>query len=274
MAQTDSENVASKSSDNKTRFSFLSPISRFIREISVPAFLAFLGWIFSQSLAKQSAELQESLAKQSTELQESLARQSTELQRAMTQQSIGKDYVGIAVSILERPKDEEHNALRDWAVNLLVRYSPEPFSPKAKEQLEYRGLTEYRQSAPRSLSPDGTKEAMTRQSPGGYWYLSVIAPGTSRDISMVDVSPAGWSLLVWSKDGSKLLVCWQNEGRVAAFDVPKEPSISGVVPRSKLLGDYQTKGSSGRIESLSFSPDGRSVTINEADGKTEVWQLP
>jgi hypothetical protein len=86
--------------------SFWSSILGFIREISVPTFLAFLGWIFSQSLAKQSAELQKSLAKQSSELQESLARQSAELQRATTQQSIGKDYVGIAVSIFEKPKDE------------------------------------------------------------------------------------------------------------------------------------------------------------------------
>lgn len=79
-----------------------------------------------------------------------------------------KDYVGIAVSILEKPKDDEHNALRDWAVNLLVRYSPEPFSPKAKDQLESEGLARLghvefsgqENFVARSLSPDRKTAAL------------------------------------------------------------------------------------------------------------------
>jgi hypothetical protein len=196
------------------------------------------------------------------------------IQKSIAKESVAKDYVGIATTILEKPKQEGADDLREWARKLLVRYSPEPFSPQAQEQLQNRGLSQY--SPPRSRSPDGTKEAITRQSPGGYWYVSVIDPRTGRETGL-GLGPAGWSRLVWSPDGSKLLVCWENEGRVAGFNFPKETDITGAIPQHKPLGEYQALAPDSRpigIKSLNFSEDGRSIIMELADGEYKVWQLP
>jgi len=259
---------------------------RFIREIAVPAFLAFLGWIFSQSLAKQSAELQESLAKQSTELQESLARQSAELQRATTQQSVAKDYVGIAATILERPKQEGADDLREWASKLLVRYSPEPFSPNAQAQLEWLGTgpeTGPSREIPttvslgnywiaRTPSPDRKRIALMR----GIWMKPInrttvevydTSIGSSVGVFEAGAQGGGSPAVVWSQDGSKLLVGWNyppDTATVTAIDVAQVKS----------LGSYKTEPPGGQIETPVFSSDGRSVIIKRVDGKTKEWQLP
>jgi hypothetical protein len=294
MAQTDSGNAAPQPHaapqppDNKTRFSFLRGILGFIREISVPVFLAFLGWIFSQSLANQSAELQKSLAKQSTELQESLARQSDELQRATTQQSIAKDYVGIAVSILEKPEDEGYSDLRDWAVDLLRSNSPLKFTQQQLDELKKGGLGPQRLAelsgailGPLFTSPDLKKVAMTKTTspplsgrpgehrPPDMYSVLLYDLHTGREISQLDAGSGNWpfepSKVVWSRDSLKLLVWWQSVGRVIAFDVTE----------GKQLGYYQDEfPPNSVIESLNFGDDARSVIIKRVNGKIDVWQLP
>jgi hypothetical protein len=73
-------------------------------------------------------------------------------------------------------------------------------------------------------------------------------------------------MFFWSPDESELLVSRNHTGigYVVAYDVAQ----------AKCLGTYQTKAPGGSIESLSFSEDGRSVTIKRADGESEVWAPP
>jgi hypothetical protein len=46
------------------------------------------------------------------------------IQNTATHQSISKDYVTLAISILEKPKSKEDSGLRDWAVDLLSDNAP------------------------------------------------------------------------------------------------------------------------------------------------------
>src|SRR6267378_2713383 len=64
------------------------------------------------------------------------------IQKSIAKESVAKDYVEIATTILERPKQEGDDALRKWATNLLVHHAPkgDEFNPKAQEQLESQGL--------------------------------------------------------------------------------------------------------------------------------------
>ena len=63
-------------------------------------------------------------------IQKSIAKQSARVQKSVAEQSVAKDYVGMAVSILEKPNDDERSALRDWAVELLNEKSPLKFTPE------------------------------------------------------------------------------------------------------------------------------------------------
>jgi len=49
------------------------------------------------------------------------------IQNSITRQSISKDYVALAISVLEKPKAEIDQSLRDWAVDLLNEYAPSKF---------------------------------------------------------------------------------------------------------------------------------------------------
>lgn len=91
------------------------------------------------------------------------------IQQSITKESVASVYVGIATTILERPRQEGDSDLQEWARKLLVRYSPEPFSPKAQEQLESGGLRQLKPGeglnpgvgwGPYFGSPDGKKTAI------------------------------------------------------------------------------------------------------------------
>ena len=67
---------------------------------------------------------------------------SSWIQHSISEESLAKDYVGIAVSILEKPNDKEHDALRDWAVDLLTKESKPilELKPQQQEELRSRGF--------------------------------------------------------------------------------------------------------------------------------------
>jgi hypothetical protein len=69
----------------------LDVLSRIMSAIAIPAVIAIGGWY---------------------------------IQDFTTRQSISKDYVTLAISILEKPKSKEDSGLRDWAVDLLDHNAP------------------------------------------------------------------------------------------------------------------------------------------------------
>jgi hypothetical protein len=212
------------------------------------------------------------------------------IQESISKESVAKDYVGIAITILERPKQEEDNDLREWARKMLVRYSPEPFSPKAQEQLEFGGIGLGQGIIhPNALlgSPNGKKVVMTTtfsfldalaNSTGmlrdlhGHVLLGLIAEvydlQTGKMISQFEACPDLYNdpRSFGRQTSSKLLIGWSYNGDfyVSLFEVAQ----------GKQLGSYPIKSHGGEIQSAEFSEDGRSVNIKTADGKTEVWQLP
>jgi WD40 repeat protein len=115
-----------------------------------------------------------------------------------------------------------------------------------------------------TFTPDGPR------APIPHSVLLVFDPRSGSNISRLDVGSgsafAGPSTIVWSKDGSRLLACWQDAGLLVAFDIA----------HGKQLGDYQAHDRTGllRIRDSVFNEDGLSVTITDENGKTEVWQLP
>ena len=56
------------------------------------------------------------------------------IQNSITKQSISKDYVTLAIGILEKSKSEIDQSLRDWAVDLLAEYAPSKFPAETLEE--------------------------------------------------------------------------------------------------------------------------------------------
>ena len=215
------------------------------------------------------------------------------IHQSISKESLAKDYVGIAVSILEKPNDKEHDALRDWAVDLLTKESKPILELKLQQQEELRssgfgseelariegglGPDEYFE---RSLSPDGKKAALLRMAHHKAYAFNIVRVydlQTEREIAAFDAGEGTGPKFAWSGDSTKLLVGWTYPSRVVAFDLAQPPPVGGD-PRhpsvGNLVGEYRTKSTSGEIGSLSFSQNGRSIIINTTDGKSEVWQLP
>jgi hypothetical protein len=131
----------------------------------------------------------------SCQIQKSVAEQSVQVQKSIAQQSLAKDYVGFAISILERPEQEGNSDLREWATKLLVHHAPEgdEFNPKAQEQL--KRLERAQHGPPQghfenSFSPDGKKQRRS------YYRFAPVLEGSTI------LSPY---MIFRKKDGSRVL---------------------------------------------------------------------
>jgi hypothetical protein len=182
------------------------------------------------------------------------------------QESISKQSLA---NVIERPKQEGDDYLREWASKLLVRYSPEPFSPKAQEQLASGGLANLIGGSLGSLfqSPDLSKAAITKTTPSGSFIL-VFDLHTGRELFQVDAgpgfspfTPTAW--IAWSRDSSRLAALWQAPPYAVAIDVAT----------GKKLGSYKPKTPRGVI-GIGFNPDGHSVFITDGENLSESWELP
>lgn len=69
----------------------------------------------------------------------------SKIQSSISTESIKKDYVQMAIQILaEEPKNGDHEAVRKWAIDILAKNSPVPFTAALKKQLTtnpWLGLT-------------------------------------------------------------------------------------------------------------------------------------
>ncbi|HFC6387751.1 TPA: hypothetical protein ACFNMI_000815 [Neisseria bacilliformis] len=62
------------------------------------------------------------------------------IQSSISQDGLKKDYVQIAINILNSPESNKNVELRQWAVNIIDKNSPIPFSQASKEKLIQGGL--------------------------------------------------------------------------------------------------------------------------------------
>ena len=226
----------------------------------------------------------------SCQIQRSVSEQSAQIQKSIAEQSLAKDYVGFAITVLEKQKQEgDDNDLREWATNLLVHHAPkgDEFNRKAREQLKRLERAQHGPPLGRlenSFSLDGKKAASIQlpmpYTPGGdYNFVTIYDLQEEIPIASFDAGVGfGDPKFVWSKDSSKLLISFNSPyGKVVVYDLsgPSHQEERSPYPTvGKLLGEYRIKASKENIDSLSFSEDGRSVSIKLTDGQTEVWQLP
>jgi hypothetical protein len=121
-----------------------------------------------------------------------------QVQQVVTAQITGKDYIQIALGILQSTSPEtekkatfaekqKNKDLRQWAVSLINKTSPLPFSPKTSEEL-INGDTEL----PYFPLVPFVEEAIAEKSP----LLTLLSQSIPVD------SPSGWLIAFLKKDGS------------------------------------------------------------------------
>lgn len=80
------------------------------------------------------------------------------IEESIAQQQVQKDYVLIALEIINDTEDDD--ALRSWAVDVLEKNSPVPFAPAVRASLvrgEFEGFAEFlrREPVPFGSLPEG-----------------------------------------------------------------------------------------------------------------------
>jgi hypothetical protein len=120
-------------------------------------------------------------------------------QKSAVEISTSKDYVQIAVQVLRDPLKEDTEAAKAWAVGIIQKYSPVPFSPEAGRQLS-RGAIAMLDNHP-LLTP-----AMTARPPCNKIDLTKLsAPLASEVAQLYAQCTANQSDLLWLRTYVKLI---------------------------------------------------------------------
>jgi hypothetical protein len=99
-------------------------LAQIIALVATPIAVAFIGWSAQRSAADASMNSQTLAA--------SIAAST---QKSTTDSGIQRDLLQTAVRILSSPRRPEDVAIREWATNIMAKYSPVPFSTKEADQL-------------------------------------------------------------------------------------------------------------------------------------------
>jgi WD40 repeat protein len=191
-----------------------------------------------------------------------LAIYSARVQQATQSETINRDYVQLAVSVLEQKKNDVDPGLRDWAVDLLDEHSPTKFQPAVVAALKSGAV-----SLPALIA--GITETVSTISTNKQWSATAGPEG----IRLVN-SLSGHSFLVrgkkspvslsFSSDGKLFLIADQT-GSVSVFDLTKEQEISSFhVPPNPLTAVFEPSGkiqivlSNGAI--VEYTAHGKTVT--------------
>jgi len=133
----------------------------------------------------------------------SLAIFSTQVQKNSQKETIDRDYVQLAVSVLEQKKNDLDPGLRDWAVDLLDEHSPTKFKPNVLTALKSGNI---------SLPSSGPWPNLTALSPDHKFVADATPSGvlisdtsTGKVLSSFPIkSPVG--TLRFSSDGKDLII--------------------------------------------------------------------
>ncbi|MTI77089.1 MAG: hypothetical protein COB05_05630 [Marinobacter sp.] len=90
-------------SNEKDLLGKIQAISSIIAAIAIPLVIAGVGWMLQANIAEQGLQ---------------------------------KDYVAMAIKILTDEQNAEDDNLREWAVSVLDKTAPVPFTPELREQLQ------------------------------------------------------------------------------------------------------------------------------------------
>jgi WD40 repeat protein len=185
------------------------------------------------------------------------------IQSSVTQQSINKDYVSLAISILQRPKGDVEQDLRTWAVELLASYAPVRFSPETVERLKKGSLNlssiittlANLSSSSIAVSPDSRSVAVG----GNDGIISVADLSTGNLIRSLNGPPSPVTSIVYSADG-RLLISGSSDQTIRLWDEATGRTISVLQNGAPVFG-------------LGASPDGRKLVVRSGGNTINIFDL-
>lgn len=141
------------------------------------------------------------------------------IQKSVMQQSVSKDYVALAISILERPLTDTEPSLRVWAVDLLNSYTPLKFPSDLVARLKTGsldlsniGALSNRSSGGLAISSDNNYAAV------GWDDGTITITDTQSGLlsSIIHASKDAITSVAFSPDGS-LLYSSSNDGTISVW---------------------------------------------------------
>jgi WD40 repeat protein len=177
------------------------------------------------------------------------------IQNSITKQSISKDYVALAISVLEKPKGDIDQSLRDWAVDLLDEYAPSKFPAETVSRLKAGSISLGALTAALSSKASGRVAI----SPVGR---SVAIGGRDNAIQIVDLATGG----VLAK-----LLGHEDEITGLAFGVDGHRLFSGSLDKTVREWDVAQHSQVGvmpfdsAVFNLAISPDGSRLIVGLED---------
>jgi hypothetical protein len=226
--------------------------------------VAIIGGKIQQAVTRQTGKIQESIASQTGKIQESIATQNT-----------GKDYMQIALNILEKKdltQDMQKNiGLRQWAVGLLKYYSPVTLDDNTADKL-VRGQVEIPLVVHGGLQdfPWNEKDTVIKAPHGGP-LASVDTEGVVRlevqggeGAYILDKSDIKSPRAYFSQNGEALFV-YNNQKAVIYFTPDWSRGQPRIIPPIRIS---QPNG----ISNISFDDDGN-IIVTGTDNKQTRYGL-
>jgi WD40 repeat protein len=171
------------------------------------------------------------------------------LQSSITNQSIGKDYVSLAISVLEKPTKDMDNELRDWAVDMLNDYAPRKFHKDTVDKLK-SGTIDLPTLKDVLSGTSGTTIAISQD------LLAVVGQNDTIEIFNIKsgkfisrlVGPADEvTALAFNQDG-KFLYSGSADRRLAKWDVASKQRIFNPEFNASVIG-------------IAVAPDGQRIVV-------------
>jgi WD40 repeat protein len=124
------------------------------------------------------------------------------IQNSITKQSISKDYVTLAIGILEKSKSEIDQSLRDWAVDLLAEYAPSKFPAETISRLRAGSISlgARKASGRVAITPDGQSVAVGGRDGG----IRIVDLRTGKTLKRLLGHTAAITALAFTPDGRQL----------------------------------------------------------------------
>jgi WD40 repeat protein len=212
------------------RLQNLESISKILAAIAIPIGLAIGGWYIQNQLSKQA---------------------------------VSKDYVALAVSILQKPKVDTDSDIRSWAVDLLNENSPTKFSPQTVQRLKSGAL-------------DLSWALLTTSDFGGNGF--VLSP----DMKQIAISQNNTIQIYNAADGRKQLSLSGHTDNIVALSYTPDSAklLSGSLDRTVRYWDLATGRQLATIplpdavSGLSATKDGSEVFVRVRKGPIRVYSLP
>jgi WD40 repeat protein len=185
------------------------------------------------------------------------------IQNSITKQSISKDYVTLAISVLEKPKADIDQGLRDWAVDLLNEYAPRKFPRETVARLKSGSLDLSALTAMLSskaatnlaIAPDGFRVAIGSRDK----LIRVFNLRTGQELQALRGHTDDVTSLAFTPDGKKLF-SGSFDQTVMGWDTGSWKVVS------KILLDSPVQG-------LVVAPDGRELIVGLENQTFSTYDL-